>query len=239
MAFYGLARMLPRFARFASRVGRLGRMGRRIPKVFRRRRMMRKKTQNKIHTFVRWSDKDTLFPSSTGPNQINESGLGQNLAYTFKLENVVNSSDLANLYDQYRINKITMYLERQSNTTNASGASSTPFNKKISVVHDYDDANPLTQEDDYLEYANCKRYNAIGNGAIKITLYPKVLNTVLGAGGAPAYTTVNSNKIWLDVENDDTPHFGIKIYVPGGITADGYGLFKVRAKFHLSMRNSK
>lgn len=203
----------------------------------RRRIGYRRKTQNKVHSFVRWSDKDTRFPGTNGPSVIAEQGIDQNLAYSFKLDNVVNPSDFTNLYDMYKINKVVLYLEPTSNQTNAPNAA--PTNVSIRVVHDYNDANPLTQEDDYLEYSNCKSYRPIRSGAIRITLYPKINNTVENAGGTNAFTSFASNKVWLNIADDEVPHFGIKMFIPANITTVNSTIFKVRAKFHLSFKNSK
>lgn len=228
------ARYLPRLARYAARA---------VPRLLRKRRpvrrMMRrvKKTQNKIHTYVRWCDKDSAYPGDTGPSTILSSASDQNLAYSFKLDNVVNPSDFTNLYDCYKINKVVMYLERFRNDTGDS--SSNPFNDKISVVWD-DDANPLTSEDQYLEYSNCRRYNPVGNGAIKLVLYPKVSVPMLNASsGVDAFQSVSSSKNWIKIEDDAVPHFAIKIHVPGSILPVGQGIFRVRVKYYLSMKQSK
>lgn len=242
MAFSGMTRMA-RYGRFLRRFGgksrglSMARLGLPI-----RRRMFRsnqrKKIVNKIHRYVRWADKDTSYPGDNGPSLILQGAGNQNLVYTFKLDNIVNPGDFTNLYDQYRINKVTLYMERIYNQTGDSAVS--PYNQKISVVHDYNDANPLTQEDDYLEYSNCKRYNPIGNGAIKITLYPKINNIVENVGGASnAFTSMNSNKVWLNIQEDEVPHFGLKVFIPTGIATVGAAILRVRAKFDLSFKNSK
>jgi len=201
------------------------------------KRRVGKKTQNKVHTYIRWCDKDTLYPGSTGPNSVVETLADQHLAYSFKLDNVVNPSDFTNLYDMYRINKVTLYLEPTSNqTAYPVGA---PISRRIRVVHDYNDNNALPNEDNYLEYSNCKSYNPIRNSPIAITLYPKINNKIENAGGSDAFTSMNSNRVWLNIDSDDVPHFGIKIFIPGNITVENGLIFKVRAKFHLSMKNSK
>lgn len=228
--------------RFASRFGRFAaRALRRVPRVLRRRaplrRLMRKKIQNKIHKFVRWADKDTQYPGSSGPNIVLATPGNQHLAYTFKLDNVVNAADFVNLYDSYRINKVVLYLERLRNSTGDNLNS--PYNGKIAVVHDYNDANPLTDEDEYLEYSNCKRYSIVGNGPIKITLYPKINNTIENVGGSAGYISSNSNRVWLNTADDAVPHFGLKVFIPGGVLTEGQVLFTVRAKFWLSLKNSK
>ena len=178
------------------------------------RRVYRKKTQNKVHTFVRWCDKDAVYTTAElGPNSIVSKATVQNLTYQFKLDDVVNPSDFTNLYDSYKINKIQLFLEPTANQTQTP--TNYPVQRKIAVVHDYTDAFPLTQEDDYLEYSNCKRYNIVRNNAIKITLFPKIKNIIENvSGGANAYTTMSSNKVWLDMANDEVPHFGLKIFIP-------------------------
>jgi len=235
---YAMARFATRAARFAGRA--LRRAPRALYRPRRPRVIRRKKTANKVHSFVRWCDKDTLYPTAIqGPSSILASNSDQHFGYSFKLDNVVNPSDFTNLYDSYKINKITLILERQLNQTGTQTVSS-PNNKRISVVHDYNDNNILTNEDSYLEYSNCKRYAVIGNRSISITLYPKINNGVLNAGGGVnAFTSMASNKVWLNVDDDEVPHFGLKIFIPSFVTTDGVELFKVRAKYHISLKNSK
>lgn len=213
--------------------------------VFRKRRRnrrrigYRRKTQNKVHSYIRWCDKDTQYPGANGPNVILETGSPHNLAYTFKLDNIVNPSDFTNLYDMYRINKVTLYLEAQQLANANQYATGMPA-KKIRVVHDWNDANTLSNEDEYLEYSNCKAYSS-NRSTIAIVLYPKINNVVENVGGQTnAYTSMNSNRIWLNIADDEVPHFGLKIFIPSGLcTVNDTPLYRVRAKFHLSFKNSK
>lgn len=229
----GRTKLMPRMFRRGYGVGGLVRRRRKYPV---RRRVYRKKTQNKVHNFIRWCDKDSLYPDSLGPSQITAAAADQNLVYSFKLDNLVKPDDFTNLFDVYKINKITMYMERVRDQTGAGGGA--PINKKIAVVWD-DDANALSGEDAYLEYANCRRYNIVGSSAIKLTLYPKISNAVLNVGGTTAYTTLPSSRQWLKIEDDEVPHFGFKVFVPGGTEIAGQLLFNVRVKYHLSLKNSK
>lgn len=242
MAFFGMTRMA-RYGRFLRRLGGktrglgMARLGLPVRRFLRRRV---KKTQNKVHSYVRWADKDAQYPGSNGPNEIVETGANQNLVYTFKLDNVVNPTDFTNLYDMYRINKVVLFLESQYDTSASGSTLGIPNGRRVRVVHDYNDANPLTQEDDYLEYSNCKSYYPLSRRGIKITLYPKINNKIENQGGTDAFTSMNSNKLWLNILDDDVPHFGIKIFIPAGIIPGSEtAIFKVRAKFHLSLKNSK
>lgn len=217
------------------------RPARRLPrKPMRMIRRWKPKTKltNKIHRYLRWADRDSVFPDASGPNIIYGSNSPQNLSYSFKLADVVNSAEFTSLYDMYRINKVTLYLDRIRNSTGNSFDN--PFNYRALVVHDYNDVTPLTTEDEYLEYSNCKMVQMIGNGSHKVVLYPKIANVVENvSGAATAYTAMSSNKVWLNTVNNEVPHFGIKIYVPGGSVAPDYSIFRVRVRFDLSFKNSK
>lgn len=210
---------------------------RRRKPVYRRRRYV-KKTANKVHTFVRWCDKDTTY-GTYGPNTITETGADQHLTYQFKLDNVTSVSDFTNLYDGYKINKVQLFLEPQYDQGQGVGSSG-PISKKLRVVHDYNDANPLSNEDEYLQFGNCKSYFPWSKRGIRITLYPKINNIVENAAGAAnAFTSMNSNRQFINIASDELPHFGIKIMIPGGMLANDTVAYRVRAKFWLSMRGTK
>lgn len=210
---------------------------------YRRRRYVRrryvKKTVNKIHTFIRWCDKDTTY-GEKGPNTILSSATDQHLTYQFKLDNLSAVSDFINLYDAYKINKIQLMLEPIFDQA-ANVPTQITFNRKMLVVHDYNDATPLTDEDEYLQYGNCKRYPLFSRRGIRITLYPKLNNVIENVGGAASgFTSLNSNRQFLNIATDEVPHFGIKIMIPGDTQYPlATTMFRVRAKFWLSMRGTK
>jgi len=208
----------------------------------RRRKFMRrrvKKTANKIHTFVRWCDKDTTY-GDNGPNTISETGNDQHLTYQFRLDNLTSVSDFTNLYDGYKINKVMLFLEP---TFDQSQFTSTLplFSRKIRVVHDYNDATPLSDEDEYLQYGNCKAYAPFSRYGIRITLYPKLNNVLENVGGiASAFSSMNSNRQFLNIATDQVPHFGVKVFIPSGLTtSENAVMFRVRAKMWVSMRGTK
>lgn len=205
---------------------------------FLRRRYGARKTVNKIHTFVRWCDKDSVY-GDNGPNQIVETGADQHLSYQFKLDQVSAATDFTALYDMYKINKVQLFLEPVYDQTGVVGTAN-PSNKKIVVVHDYNDASPLANEDDYLQYGNCKRYAIWSRNGIRITLYPKINNVIENVtGAATGFTSLSSNKQFLNIATDEVPHFGIKIMIPASVVTNQFPIFRVRAKFWLSMRGTK
>lgn len=227
---------IPRMVRYTRRRFLKKRAPRR--RFARRRPMMRKKITNQIHRFIRWGQSGTSY-STTGPSLINALTSNQNLGYTFSLRNVVNVVDFTSLYDQYRINKVTIYMEPYWNTT-APANIGLSNNRKMRIVHDYNDNDLLSVENQYLEYSNCKSYNTVAHGTIKIVLYPKIAQVVENVGGtANGFNAVPSNKMWLNTVDDQILHFGIKAFIPGFITSTDQPLLNVRVKFDLSFKNSK
>lgn len=212
------------------------RFARRMARKLRRYRP--KKIVNRIHRFVRWCESTATYPTADkGPSQIFGLATDQHFSYSFNLRNLVYDVDFSSLFDMYRINKVTIFLERNRNVTGE--LLNSPFNQYCTVVHDYNDNNTLTSEDEYLEYGTCKRYPVVGNGPIKITLYPKIANKVENVLGGTAFTAMNSNKVWLNTVDDQVPHFGIKLLAPGGAIGLNTLMFKVRVKYDVSFKNSK
>lgn len=228
MAPYGRMRRTKRFVR-----RRLARLARKPLRLYRAPKVI-----NRIHRFIRWADADSFFPTvDKGPNLIYGQAADQHFSYSFALRNVVNAVDFTSLYDMYRINKVTIFLERARNVTGEN--TNSPFNHYCLVVHDYNDNNSLATPDEYLEYSNCKRYPVVGNGPIKITLYPKIANKVENVLGGTAFTAINSNRVWLNTVDDQVPNFGIKLMAPGNAIAADSLMFRVRVKFDISFKNSK
>lgn len=211
---------------------------RRRPRRVIRRRRYAKKIMNRVHKFVRWADKDATY-GTYGPNQITETSNDQHLTYQFKLDNVTAPSDFTNLYDMYKVDKIQLFLEPQFTTSGEYFNNLNILSTRIRVVHDYNEATPLTGEDEYLQYASCKSY--LPTRLIRITLYPCVNNVIENvAGAATGFTSIKASKQWFNIATDEIPMFGIKVFVPGGIAnVAEVPLFRVRAKFWLSFKNSK
>lgn len=197
-----------------------------------------KRITDHIHRYVRWAATEQNFPDASGPAIIAAQNTNQNLSYSFKLRNVVNAVDFTSLYDLYRINKITIYLEPFNNLTGDSVVIQ-PQNIRIRVVHDYNDNNVLTSENDYLEYSNCKSYQIVTGKVQKIVLYPKVAQIIENVGGSQGFNAFASNKVWLNTVDDQVPHFGIKMFIPGYVAPPNQNIMNVRVKFDMSFKNSK
>lgn len=140
-------------------------------------------------------------------------------ALSFSLSQLPGVTEFTNLYDQYKINGISLKIQPLltegissvvSGTTNAWGF------PKLSTVLDFDDSvNPAT-ELVMLQYGSLKQTGAFKEH--KRFFKPKTRVAALDAGGAITANTVSAAR-WLDVANPDVPHYGLKIYHPGPIAS--------------------
>lgn len=188
-----------------------------------------KKVQNQVHNFRRSDILLDILSTTTN----------RNLAYSFSLSDLPNATEIKALYQQYKIKKIVLTFEPSYNQ-NALGfwlvtTSSQALPKKfVRVVHDYEDANALANEADYLQYANCR--NFVHGQKFKVVLYPKVINYVENSGGA----ATGANPVpspWLDTDTDTVPHFGIKAFIPDIGLPNNTSQYRLTSTVYFSCRN--
>jgi len=188
-------------------------------------RYIGKQISNKIHTFRKQIDMGFLL----------ETGGAQHKVYNFHFAQLTESPELAEIYDQYKINKVILSFEPQFSGTNANLVA--PYQNWMRIVHDYDDVLPLVNDGDYLEYSNCKSKLAVSNRIIGTVLYPKILGQTAIDGGVPVYN--GSKASWLSTDYKNINHLGLKILVPTVGLPVGTAMFRVRATMMCSFKNSR
>lgn len=180
--------------------------------AYRRKKMYKSLIKGKmaIHTYRRVAEIQTVNVATD-----------TNVNLGFNLGLLPNVSEFTQLYDQYKIKKIVLRIERpftQNELLSDTGVlpvgNLITTNKFIRVVHDYDGGAALTAENQYFEYQNMKSYPAVGTKAIRITLYPKMLDTVYRNDSVNSQAAAVINPVWCDVSNTDIKHYGLKMFFP-------------------------
>jgi len=152
-----------------------------------------------------------------------------NFAWTFRLNDVPNVSEFTSLFDQYRIKKVTLMLIPNQTESIPSAAN---FGLMFRVI-DYDDANLLTANTDYMQYQNCQLHPVVFPGIMEIPVVPRIASAVYGGG---AFTSYGNTEMWLDVASPSVEHYGVKL----GISQTTVSVaFQVVAKFELEFRNPR
>lgn len=187
--------------------------------------------------------------SISNTTEIEEQDTNNGLSFQFKLSDLPGVSDFANLFDDYRINKVVLKLIPQITSSNmpynaAAGAGAGTGlgrNPRVFYAADYDDSNVVTSINALRQYGNVKVRPVVGNKPIKIIITPAISQEILRTPSTTAYAP--KWKQWLDLAYNDVPHYGIKMWVEDcdGIAAGTptAAIFKVEGTMYFSCKATR
>lgn len=149
------------------------------------------------------------------------------------LAQVVNSTDFANLYDQYRINFVVLkFWLRIDPSAQTAGTASFP---KLYWYRDYDDATAPAGLNEMRENAKCKVAVLHPNRPITIKFKPNTLQLIYQSAVANQFKPVFGQ--WIDMTTTNTGHYGIK-YCVDDLTNTNYRL-DTEATFYFQCRQPR
>ena len=165
------------------------------------------------HYFSRWAT--GTFPVS---NDATWTGGNDNFgAMSFKIQQVSNFTELTPIFDRYKIRGIKVQFECRQNIWYGYGTATPPV---VTTVIDYDDDNPPTSQVELQERATC-RIQQFSASRMIISRYfkPRVTGLVYKTPLTSGYSVVTPP--YLDVNNPDIPHYGLKwnvsnVNIPSG-----------------------
>jgi hypothetical protein len=178
-----------------------------------------KKTDNKVYTFTQEVAPVTMFTTSTSTPSYS--------ANAFMISSIDQVTSLGNVFDQYRIDEIEIWLYPGSN------ASSTEQNLEganIASVIDYDDATALTSYAQACDYTNCIS-TTLANGHYR--RFRPHAAAALYSGSFTSYGNVESP--WIDMSSTSVQHYGLKVACT--LTPVTAIAVQILCRFHLSFRN--
>lgn len=160
----------------------------------------------------------TLAYTGNGSAQIGSIGAGS-LAGTasfgsslqFKLESVIDPTDLSQLFDRYKIVGVKLKCLFMQNTSDTAGGSMLPL---LHYAQDYDDSSVPTSELAVMSKAYCKTKVLNANRPFSIYLKPRVtktLDTVTG-GSITAIGLSSERSPFIDCSYQAVPHYGLKMW---------------------------
>lgn len=155
--------------------------------------------------------------------KLDASGFTVSMLSTDKASNTMTTSDIANLYDSYRIKSVTFRFYLNYNTTQSAPNNSEVLPVFVIATDYQDNTVPLT-EAAMRENSNHKEFQITQNRYTH-KIYPQAVNEVLGATGTAAAVSNLPRKSWLQTANMGVPHYGWKLYMNTiGQNADSYEL---------------
>lgn len=134
-----------------------------------------------------------------------------NVAYTpyqgvslIQLSQVINATEFANLYDQYKIVKAEMswYLRVDPSAQAAASA----IYPRLFICRDYDSSTLMSQSE-MRERSNVIMRVITPNRPVKYTFKPNVLTETYRGVGTTTYAPKFNQ--WIDMANQDATHYGI------------------------------
>lgn len=206
------------------------------PKSFRNRALVTR--PNGLYNYIQTVPGSNI--SGMASRTIVQLAVASNYSFEFALSQLPQSATFTALYDQYRINSITVVitpmLNVASTTDNASGLVAVANSGMIATVVDYDGGSALTTIDNYMEYQNCKIQPCISTRPVIRTFRPRTNVSIQNIGGGVG-SADNKGGRWLDCGLNNVVHYGLRVYVDAYAGLYNYQHFDVYAKYNVSFRN--
>lgn len=137
----------------------------------------------------------------------------------FSLADIVNFSELTQLYDQYKIARVYMRFNYNTNlAASAIGAPDAGLGLEMLITNDYDDANTPTYNE-LAQRSTTKRVRFSNNRpVITWKCRPRVLNEVYRSALTTHYNPMRAP--YLDATAADVPHLGTKFVFLNSMPTD-------------------
>jgi len=126
----------------------------------------------------------------------------------FRLDQLINYTDISNIADQYKITYAQIKMTYQSTSSNVGSNTIMP---NLQWIQDHDDIDVSTLTINSLREKMGVKFKTFGfNKICKIGVKPRVQDSVGGAGGVVQNSGVSNKSLWLNTQYTNTEHFGIK-----------------------------
>lgn len=210
--------------RFRGRTTRRKRVLRR--RINRRRTLARK---NPTHSFVRRQYLTTL-QADWGTNTYG--------AFTFKLSDLPNYSEFTELFDRYRINKVSVMFIPQWTGVDANPMTTMLNNNpEIWTMIDYNDATTPVSLDEFYEDNHSK---ITRGGTIHKRYFSPAIRSIAYHDDDDNFGYVSKWRQFIDTANPEVPHYALKYCLAPTASANTEPMFvKVFTKFYFQCKDLK
>jgi hypothetical protein len=196
----------------------------------------RKGASMSIRQLVGGSSFDTHTGVSAGNFMAVPVTAGVGFAFSFALADLVQSSSFTAIYDQYRIDAVSIHCIPLWNMVDGHNATNPNNNDPICfIVLDYDDSTALSSEAQALEYDNVQAMMPYAGAVIKVK--PKITPATYASGAFDGYIVEDEGE-WLDAASTTIQHYGVKGWLNPLTTASTTNLgWYIYAQYEVSFAN--
>lgn len=213
-----------------------------------KRKMYKRKKTFRRHKFPLYKkvvNQGTIyyFKRTFQPSNVNFSTTAQNLTWKFSLSDLPNYTEFTTLYDQYQIagvkvkfipNNTQISIARlYDNGTGSNVQYAAAGVPQCITVLDYDDASALSAKGDYLQYQNCRMFNAVTPH--KRYFRPHIASAVYQSAVFNGFA--NHKRSWIDVASASVEHYGMKMYMDSSaLTINGLIAYQLYFTYYLKFK---
>lgn len=177
---------------------------------------------------------------SAGSSPIAQFGM----ACTFSLADVINSSELTALYNEYQIRKVELRFSLDCSDTFTGGTWNTPRTlPSVYIADDPNDAAIPTDNGIVQQRGDCQLYELCHAKPFTVALYPRAASQLYSSSFGTSYSyPANSAMNWIDCTppSNSTPHYGLKLWWRNFCGAAGSGLcVRIQPVMHFVMRRTR
>lgn len=176
-----------------------------------------------------------FFKRMANYSDLNFGTLGQGGVITFSLDKLPSYSEFANLFDQYRINKVVVKFVPQVNQVMTGTAAASAIVPVIYTAIDTDGQNTPTSGTDIQQYATCREVSA--NKPFKRVLVPRCAAPVYQGGVSSGYLECPARQ-WLDVNYVSVTHYGL-IYYANPAVAVGQFSYRIDVIYYIACKSTR
>lgn len=144
---------------------------------------------------------------TTGTPILEANNLTYSIPFVMKfcLSQIINSTDITNLCDAYKLKYVSIKCQYLKNTASSTSIGVSP---SIMWIQDHDDNSLPTSVDAIREKMGVRVKRFGMNQEFKIGLSPRVADTVFNTGLPPAYAV--AKPMWINSTYPNTSHYAIK-----------------------------
>lgn len=190
-------------------------------KVVRKRKLGNMKPDNQVVMYNKISDKPMRFVKTVyGAQYLPGNGGALNGVLSFKISDIADFTNIALLFNRYKINAVHCTFTLRSGSANAGGLDGSTQLPKLFVRYNYDsNAVAGTVGNRMQELNNVKTISYTAEKTVfRYTVIPRTVAPVYLSSIATGYEL--QKKTFIDSAYPTVPHYGIQFWVPALQTGD-------------------
>lgn len=158
---------------------------------------------------------------------------GVGVAMSFRLNDVIQSSEFTSLFDQYKISGVKARITWNCTQGEIAGGIPAPR-----VMYSVDEDDKVIPEELTIRAKNSTKFHQFGQSRpLTIYIKPRVRKNVQSVTG----TATAPGKTWLDCSYPLVPHYGLKMYIndlwlPNDASLDARNLFNIDLTYYIKTK---